>query len=87
MEELYGMQQVDSMQLKYFLTKEEPRGYEHSLFGVKVVKLAGGFTEEEQTGAVSEDEIFIKSLLAKLYRNMVTPWALNETVDELLSGY
>lgn len=85
MEQLYGTKKRKGMKLCYFLTRQEIAEKNRTLFGIKVVKMTDKAVEEEITGAVSESEEMIRRLLGQLCENQITPWVLNEVVDDLVS--
>lgn len=78
--------QSETIRLEYFLTKE-PSGESatETAFGIAVLKTEEGLTEYEATGGISYDGKVVEELLNILMDNTVTPFALLETVDDLIT--
>jgi hypothetical protein len=75
---------IDSFELKYFKTITQAEGESGGFYGAIVEKYVdGGLVEEVESGPLCEDEALIYEIIGQLAKGGVTPFVLNEILDEM----
>lgn len=86
----YESEHGESVRLAYYLM-EELRDISAGapLYGVRIIKQTryrGGFSRERETqGAISYSRELVLAMVDKLAKGMVTPSAMGEVLDDLIS--
>jgi hypothetical protein len=80
---------VENFTIKYFRTEgemEEDEG-KSRIFGVSAeIYIGNELIDENDAGFISADIEHVNALIAILGRNTVTPYALGEVLDEIMSA-
>jgi len=75
----------EGFDLKYYQTTTQCEDDFASFYGVFVEKYVNGSIEEEMdSGPISEDVSYVDEIINKLAENTVTPFFLNEIIDEIV---
>lgn len=74
------------MELEYYLIENQKNEeLDKALYGVKIAKRIGDYTESEEVDAISYSKEFVKQILDKLMENEVTPISMIEIIDDLVT--